>query len=74
MIHGTEIRVDFASDENGFIELPPEAASQPWARIGQLVSTVEPLNADTPEIWTPLKYGHFLMSQLWQFCTKLPLN
>ena len=34
MIHGTEIRVDFASDQNGFIELPPEAASQPWARIG----------------------------------------
>ncbi len=34
MIHGTEIRVDFASDDNGFIELPPEAASQPWARIG----------------------------------------
>lgn len=34
MIHGTEIRVEFASDENGFVELPPEAASEPWARIG----------------------------------------
>lgn len=34
MIHGTELRVEFASDENGFVELPPEAASEPWARIG----------------------------------------
>ena len=22
-------------------------------------------------LWTPLKYGHLLLSQLWQFCTKL---
>ncbi len=35
--------------------------------------TVEPLNADTSEIRTPLKYGHLLLSQLW-YKTKFPLN
>ncbi len=37
-------------------------------RVSVCMCTVEPLNVDTPEIRTPLKYGHFLVSQLWQFC------
>ena len=35
MIHGCDVYVDFASAENGFFELPPEAASEPWAQIGR---------------------------------------
>ena len=34
MIRGTEIFVEPASKENGYIELPPEVEHQPWARIG----------------------------------------
>ena len=35
MIHGIDVRVDMASEENGFVELPEEAADQPWAKIGE---------------------------------------
>ena len=34
MIHGTDVFVELASDENGFVELPPEAVDKPWSRIG----------------------------------------
>ena len=33
MIHGSEIWVEPASKENGYIELPPDVEDQPWARI-----------------------------------------
>ena len=38
MIRGVEMRVDMASEENGFVELPEEAADQPWAKIGENLS------------------------------------
>jgi len=34
MIRGSEVHVAAASEENGFVELPPEAAKHPWAQIG----------------------------------------
>lgn len=34
MIRGVDVWVSFASDENGYVELTPEAATNPWARIG----------------------------------------
>ena len=34
MIRGVDVWVSFASDENGYVELTPEAASNPWAMIG----------------------------------------
>lgn len=34
MIHGSDVTVEAASEENGFFELPPEAAKNPWAQIG----------------------------------------
>ena len=34
MIRGSEVYVEAASEENGFVELPPEAAKHPWAQIG----------------------------------------
>ena len=37
MIHGAEVWIEFASEENGFIELPPDAVYKPWNRIGVLV-------------------------------------
>lgn len=33
MIRGVDVRVDMASEENGYVELPEEAADQPWAKI-----------------------------------------
>ena len=33
MIHGSDITVEPASSENGYVELPPEAASNPWSQI-----------------------------------------
>jgi len=33
MIHGSDVTVEAASEENGFFELPPEAAKNPWAQI-----------------------------------------
>ena len=33
MIHGSDITVEPASTENGYVELPPEAASNPWSQI-----------------------------------------
>ena len=33
MIHGSDISVAAASTENGYVELPPEAASNPWSQI-----------------------------------------
>ena len=35
MIRGSDVHVEFASEENGYIELPPEAAKHPWAQIGE---------------------------------------
>lgn len=34
MIRGVDVSVNFASEENGYVELTPEAASNPWAMIG----------------------------------------
>ena len=34
MIRGCDVHVAAASDENGYVELPPEAAKHPWAQIG----------------------------------------
>ena len=34
MIRGVDVWVSFASEENGYVELTPEAASNPWAMIG----------------------------------------
>lgn len=33
MIHGSDVTVEPASSENGYVELPPEAASNPWSQI-----------------------------------------
>jgi len=33
MIHGSDVSVEPASSENGYVELPPEAASNPWSQI-----------------------------------------
>lgn len=33
MIHGSEISVEPASTENGYVELSAEAASNPWSQI-----------------------------------------
>lgn len=33
MIHGSDITVEPASSENGYVELSPEAASNPWSQI-----------------------------------------
>ena len=41
MIRGVEMRVDMASEDNGFVELPEEAADQPWAKIGESCSILD---------------------------------
>ena len=41
MIRGIDMRVEMASEENGFVELPEEAADQPWAKIGE--GTAKPI-------------------------------
>ena len=41
MIRGTEVRVDFASEENGYVELTPEAASNPWSVLGKYVIIIK---------------------------------
>ena len=33
MIHGSDVCVEPASSENGYVELSPEAASNPWSQI-----------------------------------------
>jgi hypothetical protein len=33
MIRGVDVWVSYASDENGYVELTPEAANNPWAVI-----------------------------------------
>lgn len=43
MIRGSEVHVAAASEENGFVELPPEAAKHPWAQIG---NNLTPLISD----------------------------
>ena len=35
MIRGSDVYADLASDENGYVELPPEAASNPWSVLGR---------------------------------------
>ena len=35
MIRGSDVRVEFAGEENGYIELPPDAAKNLWAQIGE---------------------------------------
>ena len=35
MIRGVDVGVSDASDENGYVELTPEAANNPWAVIGE---------------------------------------
>ena len=35
MIRGSEVKVEPASEENGYVELPPEVAEEPWAVIGE---------------------------------------
>ena len=35
MIRGVDVGVSNASDENGYVELTPEAANNPWAVIGE---------------------------------------
>ena len=34
MIRGMEVLVELASEENGYVDLPPEAASNKWSLIG----------------------------------------
>ena len=41
MIRGVDVWASFASDENGYVELTPEAATNAWAMIGTLVSATE---------------------------------
>ena len=33
MIHGADVSVEFASTENGYIELPPGADKNKWVQI-----------------------------------------
>ena len=33
MIHGTDVSVEPASSENGYVELSADAASNPWSQI-----------------------------------------
>lgn len=37
MIRGVDVWVSYASDENGYVELTPEAANNPWAVIGEWI-------------------------------------
>ena len=39
MIRGVDVWVSNASDENGYVELTPEAATNPWAVIGESPKT-----------------------------------
>lgn len=50
MIHGAEVWIEFASEENGFIELPPDAVYKPWNRIaaGMEVSSLDILSRKRP--------------------------
>lgn len=36
MIHGSEVLVEPASKDNGYVELPPDVVDEPWARICKL--------------------------------------
>ena len=36
MIHGSEVEVEPASQQNGYVELPPDVEDEPWARICKL--------------------------------------
>ena len=38
MIRGSDVRVEIATRENGYVELTPEAAKNPWAVIGKFSS------------------------------------
>lgn len=40
MIRGVDVLVNFATEENGYVELTPEAASNPWAMIGTIMWTL----------------------------------
>ena len=35
MIRGSDVRVEAATRENGYVELTPEAAKNPWTLIGK---------------------------------------
>ena len=38
MIRGSDVRVEMATRENGYVELTPEAAKNPWAVIGKYLA------------------------------------
>ena len=42
MIRGVDVWVSNASDENGYVELTPEAATNPWAVIGESQTPTSP--------------------------------
>jgi hypothetical protein len=42
MIRGVDVWVSYASDENGYVELTPEAANNPWAVIGEPQKSTSP--------------------------------
>ena len=44
MIRGVDVGVSYASDENGYVELTPEAANNPWAVIGEKHTHTHTLN------------------------------
>ena len=35
MIRGSDVKVEAATRENGYVELTPEAAKNPWTLIGK---------------------------------------
>lgn len=37
MIRGSDVRVEVATRENGYVELTAEAAKNPWAVIGKFL-------------------------------------
>ena len=42
MIRGVDVWISYASDENGYVELTPEAANNPWAVIGEPQKSTSP--------------------------------
>ncbi len=61
MIRGQEVIVQHASEENGFVELSPEAANHPWVAIGEFtmhVTTCMYYN------WSPIAAGKEATNQI----------
>ena len=53
MIRGTDVRVEAATRENGYVELTPEAAKNPWSLLGKPTT-----------MFSLLRYDHMSYSQL----------